>query len=106
MSAKEEARVIKALLQQLDTGGPQWLRRRGPLIAFWLLAFIVLFVVFHFWQQLPDTVVVGLVLLQGIAVGALAILRKGATQWHFIAPHVPRESLAARLAQLDAQSKT
>ena len=101
MSPTQEARLLRKVLRRCDQpprsrGWPWW----GELVV-WALLAAFFFVLLRIEGGFQLFLVAIVSILVGCLITSLSFVRAALIQWPFLRPHISRESVAARLTQLE-----
>ncbi len=101
MALITERRMLGAMLKRIDNTGKSWLASRWLPPILWLAIVGSFFLLLRYGNLIGETAVVVCAALVG-NLGCLVLNRRdSARAWPFIAPHINRQSVLNRLAELD-----
>ena len=101
MTPSQERKYLRSVLDQLQNGAPWALRSRWVEIALWLATVVILLALFQLGGRLHPYISFSVCVLLGVVLGAFLFWQVAAAQWPFLRPHVSRESVERRIAELE-----
>jgi hypothetical protein len=101
MNATQEKKYLKCVLKQFQLEKPGFYCGRVAEIVLWIVGITVVFVLFRMGHGLPLWVILAVSMFLGVLVGIFSFYKVAAERWPFLRPHVSRESIEARIAELE-----
>ncbi len=103
MKTTEEKMYLECVLKQMDLEKPCFHCSRIAGMMLWVVIAAVVFFLFRMGHDLPIWAILAVSLFVGAIAGSYVLFRMVNSQWPFLRPHVSRESLEARIAELERQ---
>lgn len=105
MNTSDEKKYLAGILKFLDRAPRSVFLSPWFKVAYWIVFFLLFFALFRLES---GPYVLGAVLVAfvfGFAQGYLSVQEHAIRRWPFIRPHLNRETIEARLAELDEREK-
>ena len=101
MTPSDEIRLLSGVLKQIDHGPHRALQSTWLEIVMWLAVVALFLVMFQLGDRIHPLALALVSTSVGVIAGVFGICKTAARQWLVLRHHITRESVVARLAQLE-----
>ena len=100
MNQAEESKYLDCILKQMDPGQTCIFCTRLAGVILWVIVGAVVFGLIKLDDSLPLWATLGVSMITGALIGMQQYLKLATKNWPILRPHVSRESIERRIAEL------